>query len=130
MQTKTASLFDAVAALKDEVRTIATAPPTDEEMTNAKESILNSFIFNYDSKSGILAQQMNYASRGLPADYLETFRANIEVTKDDVVRVAKAYVHVDDLALLVVGRGRISRSLDSLGKVTNVDITIPKKPGT
>jgi zinc protease len=132
MQTKTASLFDAVAALKEEVRTIATAPPTDEEMTMAKESILNSFIFNYDSKAGILAQQMNYAYRGLPADYLETYRVNIEkVTKNDVVRVAKAYVHVDDLALLVVGRAAdFTKPLDSLGKVTNVDITIPKKPGT
>jgi zinc protease len=131
MQTKSASLFDAIAALKDEVRGIAAAPPTDAEMNLAKESILNSFIFNYDSRAGILSQQMNYAYHGLPSNYLETYRSNIEkVTKDDVLRVAKKYVHVDDLSILVVGRAAdFPKPLDTLGKVTNLDITIPKKPG-
>jgi zinc protease len=129
MQTKSASLFDAIAALKVEVDGIVTNPPTDDEMGLAKESILNSFIFNYDSRAGILAQQMNYAYHGLPSNYLEMYRANIEkVTKDDVVRVAKKYVHVDDLSILVVGRAAdFTKPLDTLGKVTNVDITIPKK---
>ena len=60
------------------------------------------------------------------------YRGNIEkVTKDDVVRVAKKYVHVDDLSILVVGRAAdFGKPLDTLGKVTNVDITIPKKPAT
>jgi zinc protease len=130
MQTKSASLFDAIAALKVEVGGIVTNPPTDDEMGLAKESILNSFIFNYDSRAGILSQQMNYAYHGLPANYLEMYRGNIEkVTKDDVVRVAKKYVHVDDLSILVVGRAAdFGKPLDTLGKVTNVDITIPKKP--
>jgi zinc protease len=132
MQTKSASLFDAIAALKVEVNGIVTNPPTDDEMGLAKESILNSFIFNYDSRAGILAQQMNYAYHGLPSNYLEMYRSNIEkVTKDDVVRVAKKYVHVDDLSILVVGRAAdFPKPLDTLGKVTNVDITIPKKPAT
>ena len=131
MQTKSVSVYDAIAALKDEVRALTVAPPTDTEMSQAKESILNSFIFNYDSRSGILAQQMNYAYHGLPANYLEMYRSNIEkVSKDDVLRVAKAYVHVDDLSLLIVGRAAdFPKPLDTLGKVTNLDITIPKKPG-
>jgi zinc protease len=130
MQTKSASLFDAIAALKVEVNGIVTNPPTDDELGLAKESILNSFIFNYDSRAGILAQQMNYAYHGLPSNYLETYRGNIEkVTKDDVVRVAKKYVHVDELSILVVGKAAdFPKPLDTLGKVTNVDITIPKKP--
>jgi|KBSSwiStaDraftv2_1062776.scaffolds.fasta_scaffold02531_2 zinc protease len=132
MQTKSVSIFDAIAALKEEVSGIVTNPPTDEEMAQAKESILNAFIFNYDSRAGILGQQMTYAYYGLPANYLETYRANIEkVTKDDVVRVAKKYVHTDDLAVLVVGKAAdFPKPLDTLGKVTSVDITIPKKPAT
>lgn len=130
MQTKSASLFDAIAALKVEVNGIVTNPPTDDEMGLAKESILNSFIFNYDSRAGILAQQMNYAYHDLPSNYLEMYRGNIEkVTKDDVVRVAKKYVHVNDLSILIVGKAAdFPKPLDTLGKVTNVDITIPKKP--
>jgi zinc protease len=100
-------------------------------MTLAKESILNSFIFNYDSRAGILAQQMSNAYYGLPPNYLEMYRANIEkVTKDDVLRVAKKYVHVDDLAILIVGRASdFPKPLDTLGKVTPGDIAIPKRPG-
>ena len=132
MQTKSVSLFDAMAALKQEVSGIVTNPPSDDELSQAKESILNAFIFNYDSKAGILAQQMSYAYYGLPSNYLETYRSNIEqVTKDDVVRVAKKYVHADDLTILVVGRAQdFPKPLDTLGKVTTVDITIPKKAGT
>jgi zinc protease len=129
MQTKSVSLFDAIAALKEEVAGIVSNPPTDEELAQAKESILNAFIFNYDSKARILGQQMTYAYYGLPANYLETYRANVEkVTKDDVVRVAKKYVHADDLAILVVGKAAdFPKPLDTLGKVTTVDISIPKK---
>ncbi len=131
MQTKSVSIFDAIAALKGEVSGIVSNPPNDEELAQAKESILNAFIFNYDSRAGILSQQMTYAYYGLPSDYLETYRANIEkVTKDDVVRVAKKYVHTDDLAILVVGKAAdFPKPLDTLGKVTTVDISIPKKPG-
>lgn len=130
MQTKSASVFDAIAALKDEVRGIITRPPTAEEMRQAKDSILNSFIFNYDSRAGILAQQMAYAYFGLPSDYLDRYRSNIEkVTKDDVVRVASKYVHPDHLTLLIVGRkADFPKPLDTLGKVTTLDIAIPKKP--
>lgn len=132
MQTKSVSVFDAIAALKEEVAGIVSNPPTDDEMATAKDSILNSFVFNYDSRSGILAQQMSYAYYGLPANYLETYRANVEkVTKDDVVRVAKKYVHTDDMSLLIVGKAAdFPKPLDTLGKVTAVDIAIPKKPST
>jgi len=129
MQTKSASIYDAIAALKEEVGGIVTNPPTDDELAQAKESILNAFIFNYDSKAGILGQQMTYAYYGLPSNYLDTYRANVEkVTKDDVVRVAKKYVHADDLAILVVGKSAdFPKPLDTLGKVTTLDIAIPKK---
>ena len=105
MQTKSASVYDAVAALREEISGIITNAPSDAEMKRAKESILNSFIFNYDSRAKILNQQLNYAYYGLPADYLETYRANIEkVTKDDVARVAKQYVKPDELTILIAGK--------------------------
>ena len=131
MQTKSESVYDAIAALREQVRGMITNPPTDDEMKRAKESILNSFIFNYDSKAGILAQQMTYAYYGLPEDYLDRYRANIEkVSKEDVTRVATKYVKPDDLSVLIVGRAKdFPKPLDTLGKVTTLDITIPKKPG-
>ncbi|HEX6850796.1 MAG TPA: insulinase family protein [Candidatus Polarisedimenticolaceae bacterium] len=130
MQTKSASVFDAVAALREEISGIITNPASDEELKRAKESILNSFVFNYDSRDKILGQQINNAYYGLPANYLETYRANIEkVTKEDVARVAKQYVKPDALTVMIAGKAAdFGKPLSTLGKVTTLDITIPPPP--
>ncbi len=127
LQTKSASMSQGIDAVKAELVGIIENPPNDAELKRAKESILNSFVFNYDSKGKILAQQMHYAFYGLPADFLEQYRANIEkVTREDVARVARKYVRPDQLTLLVVGKeADFDKPLSSLGKVTKLDITIP-----
>ena len=105
-------------------------PPTEEEMKQAKESILNSFVFNYTSRSQILGQQMTFAYYDMPADYLETYQANIEkVTAENVARVAKKYIHPDKTVLLVVGTAAdFDRPVSSFGEVTKIDIAIPPPP--
>ena len=130
LQTKLANTTKAIEAVRAEVVGMIETPATAEELKLAKDSILNSFIFNYDSKEKILSQQMTYAYYGLPADYLEQYRANIEkVTAADVARVAKKYLHPDQLAILVVGKAaELDQPLTNLGKVTTVDITIPPPP--
>lgn len=132
MQTKLDKMGEAVEALREELANIIANPPTQEELARAKESILNSFIFNYDSSAEILRQQMLYAYYGLPANFLESYRANIEkVTVADTARVAKAYIRPEQFALLVVGdAARFDRPLSTFGPVTAVDITIPPPPDT
>jgi predicted Zn-dependent peptidase len=130
LQTKSANLTKAIAAVKAEISGIIENPPDDVEMKRAKDSILNSFVFNYDSKRKVLSQQLTYAFYGLPDDFLEQYRANVEkVTRDDVARVAKKYVHPEQLAILVVGKSAdFDQPLTNMGKVTTVDITIPPPP--
>jgi zinc protease len=74
---------------------------------------------------------MTYEYFGFPADYLATYRKNIEkVTKADVARVANQYIHKEKLAVLVVGPAKgQDRPLDSFGKVTKLDIAIPDTRG-
>ena len=130
LQTKLANTTRAIEAVRAEVVGMIENPATAEELKLAKDSILNSFIFNYDSKEKILSQQMTYTYYGLPSDYLEQYRANIEkVTAADVARVAKKYLHPDQLAILVVGKAaELDQPLTNLGKVTTLDITIPPPP--
>ena len=132
LQTKSETMAEAVEALKEEVTGIINNPPTDEELTRAKDSILNSFVFNYASKSRILNQQMTYAYYGMPADFLEQYRSNIEkVTRADTARVAKEYIHPDKVTLLVVGKAEdFDRPVSTFGKVTAIDISIPPMPDT
>jgi hypothetical protein len=132
MSTKSGSMAEAVDALKEEVDAIITAPPTDEEMKRAKESILNSFIFNYTSNAQILGQQLTYAYYGYPADLLEAYQGNIEkVTKADVAAVAKKYIRPDEMVLLVVGNAAdFDRPVSDFGEVSVLDVSIPTPPDT
>jgi zinc protease len=67
---------------------------------------------------------------GFPADTFTKYPAMIEkVTAADVQRVAKKYVHPDQLAVLVVGNEpAFEKPLSTLGEVTPIDITIPPPP--
>ncbi len=129
MTTKVETTAAGIDALLEEIEAIAgTNPPTDEEVQRAKESILESFVFNYDSTSEILGQQLTYEYYGFPLDYLAKYRENIEkVTTEDVARVAKKYIHRDQLAMLVGGPAEgQDKPLDAYGKVAAIDIAIPE----
>ena len=107
-------------------------PFTDEELKRAKDNILNSFLFRYDTKDKVLAERVRLEFYGYPPDYLETYKAALEkVTIADLNSAAKKYIHPDKYAVLVVGnKSEINPGLDSLkmGPVHDIDITIPQ-PG-
>jgi zinc protease len=128
--TKSATTVAATQALLAEIGRLKTVPPTPAELKNAKDELLNSFIFHYDTPSKTLEEQVTLAFYGYPSDTLEKYRAGIEkVTSADVARVANKYIDVSKLATIVVGNDtQISPKLDTLGKVTNTDITIPPPP--
>src|SRR4051812_1652612 len=92
MGTKSGTTVQAIHSLQAEVDKLIKEPGTPEEISLAKQNILNSFIFDFDSKDKILAERMAYEFYGYPADYLERFRAGIEkVTPADVARVVSKY---------------------------------------
>lgn len=127
MGTKSGTTAAGIDALRKELNTLITGSVKPAELKKAKDAILNSFIFEFDSKEKVLAERMRYEFYGYPPDYLEQFRANIEkVTTVDVDRVARKYVHPDKMAILVVGNSKdFDRALSTFGKVTSIDITIP-----
>ncbi len=133
--TKSASTVEATKAALAEISGLNTKPFTEEELKRAKDDILNSFLFRYDTRDKVLAERVRLEFYGYPADYLETYKAGLEkVTVADLTRVAKKYIHPDKLAVLVVGNEpEIKPGLDALdmGPVHPIDITIPmpKRPG-
>jgi len=129
--TKSASTVAAAQAMLAEIGRLKTVPPTADELRKAKEQVLNSFIFRYDSPDKTLNEQVTLAFFGYPKDFLEKYKSGIEaVTSADVSRVANKYVDVSKLAILVVGnQGELGTPLTTLGKVTDVDVTIPPPPG-
>jgi len=131
MGTKSASTVESIQAIYEQIDGLAKNPISDDEIKRAKDSILNSFVFNFDSPEKVLRERMAYEFYGYPADYLERYRAGIEkVQPGDVARAAAKYLHKDKLAVLVVGNTtEFGKPVSSLGPVTNVDITIPPPRG-
>jgi zinc protease len=128
--TKSATTVDATKATLAEIDSLTSRPVTEEELKRAKDSILNSFLFQYDTKDKVLAERVRLEFYGYPADYLETYKASLEkVTVADLNAAAKKYIHPDKLALLVVGNGpEIKPGLDelNLGAPHPIDIAIPQ----
>ena len=131
MGTKSQSTVEAIQGLDQELEDLATRPFSDDEIKRAKDSILNSFIFNFDTPDKVLRERMGYEFYGYPQDFLERYRVGIDkVTKADVERIATKYIHKGQLAVLVVGNNsEFDKPLSSLGSVNSIDITIPPPPG-
>jgi zinc protease len=131
MATKSGTTLESITALKEEAAKLAGTPVTEKEMSLAKESILNAFVFTMDTREKALNQQVSLEFYGFPKDYYVKYPSMIEkVTAEDVQRVAKTYVHPDQLVVLVVGNEKdFEKPLSSLGAVTPIDITIPEAGG-
>jgi zinc protease len=129
--TKSGTTLQAIQGMWQQLDEMRNSPPTEVELKRAKDNILNSFIFRFDTPGKVLRERMAYEYYGFPADWLEQYRAAIDkVTIADVSRVAAKYIHKDQLAVLVVGNPEeFGKPLSTLGAVTNVDITIPSANG-
>ena len=126
-ETKLESTAAALEAVMAEIARMKQGDITDEELAYAKESYLNSFIFNFDTVDEVVGRQMLFEYYGYPADFLQTFRDQIEVvTKADVARAAQNHLHPDRLVIVAVtDPSRLDRPLDEFGEVVELDITIP-----
>jgi len=126
-QTKSESTVYAIRALVREVEKMTESEVTDEELAIAKESYLNSFVFNFDTKSEIVRRLMTYEYFGYPVDFLQKTKENIErVTKADVLRVSREHLRPNNMQILAVGRPQdFDEPLSVLGPLREIDITIP-----
>lgn len=130
MSTKTQTTGKGIDALISESHKMVSNPPTEEEVANAKASILNSFVFSVDSPSKVLGKYLTYEYYGYPSTWLKTFRAGIEkVTVAQVRQAAERHLRPQDFAILVVGpREGTKPALTPYKDIQELDIRIPEPP--
>jgi zinc protease len=79
-------------------------PVTDEELQTAKDSLIQRLPGAFASVSVVNGAIAGLWIQGLPDAYYQQYaRAVNAVTKDDVVRVAKKYIDLERIAIVVVG---------------------------
>ena len=126
--TKSETTAQAIRACIAEVRRMKDTPVTEAELKRAKDGLLNSHVFNFANKGGVVTRQMNYVRWGYPPDFIERFPQEVaKVSIADVQRVASGFLQPDNLALLVVGKpADFDEALSAFGTVNTIDITIPE----
>lgn len=126
--TKSMTTVETVQAIREEVQKLRTAEVTEKELDEAKQAVLNSFVFNFDSPAKTLSRVVRYEYFGYPKDFLFQYQKAISaVTRADVLRVAKEHIHPEELAIVAVGNPKeFGKPLTTLGKVAELDLTIPE----
>ena len=129
-QTRTDKTAEAISLIIDVVKGLRDVPVPEAELQRTKDSLINSFVFGFESSSQIAFQQMMLAYRGYAPDFLETFTDNIaKVTAEDVQAVAQKYLHPDALTIVTVGnKENFDRPLDAFGAVNEIEIKQPEPP--
>ncbi len=131
LATKSESTVKAIQASMAEIERIRSAAVMASELKAAKDSVLNGFVFNFDTERKTLNRLMTYRYWGYPDDFIFRYKQKVEqVTAEDVLRVAKQYLHPEFMKMVVAGRpGDFDQPLDSLGKpIQPLNITIPEPP--
>ena len=126
--TKSVSTVETVKAIREEVDRIRTAEVSDEELTTAKDTALNSLVFAFDTRSKTILRMLNYEYYGYPRDFIQRYQKALgAVTRADVLRVAKARLNPTTFTVVTVGNPeQFLEPLTALGgKVTPIDLTIP-----
>ncbi|WP_370690338.1 M16 family metallopeptidase [Hydrogenophaga sp.] len=95
---------EAVGVAREVVRAFVADGPTEEELTAAKENLVNGFALRIDSNRKLLDNVANIAWNGLPLDYLDTWTQQVErVTVADIRRAFGRVLQPDRMVTVVVG---------------------------
>ncbi|MHC9539503.1 MAG: M16 family metallopeptidase [Vulcanimicrobiota bacterium] len=123
-QTKADTTGKALGLIFAEIKRIRELPVTPAELKRAQDYLINSFLFGFEDSSAITEKLALLEFRAMPKDYFKTYCDRIKaVTASDVERVAKQYLHPDEVITVVVGdRKRLEGQLKEYGEVKAIKI--------
>jgi zinc protease len=109
----------ALAELLHQFADIRDRAVPDGELGDAKSAIVASFVLGLESAQSVLGRWMEQRDYGFPEDYWDTYSQKVmAVTADEVQRVAKKYVPLDNAQIIAVGDpAKIADLLKKFGPV-------------
>jgi len=137
-QSKSNSCAYATQIILEEISRLRTEKVTPDDVTATVNFYVESLPQRFESKMGMLETFSDDEFSGRDPKYWETYVENLKkVTPDDVLRVAKEYLHPDKLVILAVGNadelipGGYDKApalkFDAFGPVTRLE---PRNPET
>ena len=105
-------------------------PFTDDEIKQGKESLIQGLVRRFSSVGATDGAIASIYVQDLPESFYKDYSNNINaVSADDLVRVAKKYIDLDHLDIVIVGdRATIEEPLRKTGIAPLVVLDITGKP--
>eukprot|EP00271_Cylindrocystis_brebissonii_P017773 TRINITY_DN4757_c0_g1_i5.p1 TRINITY_DN4757_c0_g1~~TRINITY_DN4757_c0_g1_i5.p1 ORF type:complete len:582 (-),score=97.67 TRINITY_DN4757_c0_g1_i5:607-2316(-) len=124
-ETRVSSVPQFVRAIRQVLAGATLEAPNEDELAQAKDASLNSFVFNFADSGSQLSRIMTYELFGIDQDFIFKYKRQVEATSAaDVLRVAQAHLHPDQQTILIVTDvSPIRRELSRLG-LPLVDLTL------
>ena len=103
-QSRSETVARAAAIVLEEVERMRSEPVSESELSTAVASFVETFTRNFSSAAATAGLFARDEYTGRDPEYLARYRERISaVTADDVLRVAREYLHPDRLVMLIVG---------------------------
>lgn len=96
----------AVAEFVKEIKRIRTEKVSEDVLKNVKAGYIGRFVMQVEKPQTVARYALNIETEKLPEDFYEKYIQTINnVTADDIYRVANKYFLIDNLRIVVVGKG-------------------------
>jgi zinc protease len=106
LATDNTKVEKALQLVRKHLKDITTKEVSAQEFDDAKAYLIGSFPLRLDSNAKLLSMLTLMQSEKLGKDYMDVWPRRIaEVTREDILRVAKKLIHPDRMLLVVVGDG-------------------------
>ncbi len=124
-ETKLASTQEVIGRFVANIERMRTEPVTDQELAEAKEAYVNSFVFSFSSPSAIVSRLVELEYDGLPKDFLQQLRDKVlKLTTGDILAAAKKHLRPDRLKIVAVGSGEaLPKALSTFGDVKEIKLS-------
>jgi predicted Zn-dependent peptidase/outer membrane lipoprotein-sorting protein len=122
-EVRNAVTDSAIAEILAEMRRICSEPINEEELKLQREYLAGNYLLSLERAEQNATRLQNIEFYGLPADYYKTYAQRVSrVTPEKALELAKKYIEVNDLAIVVVGDAKeIKPKLEKIAKVRVYD---------
>jgi len=113
---RNAVTHSAVVEFIKEIKRIRTEKVTEEVLKTVKAGYIGRFVMQVEKPQAVARYALYTETENLPIDFYEKYIQTINtVTTDDILRVANKYFLIDNIRIVIAGKGsEIASNLESL----------------
>ena len=109
LQTKNVSAREAISLAREEMTRMQKEPVSEKEIEGARKYLIGSFPMRMDTQGKLVNFLLQMEYYGLGLDYPEKYPRLIQsVSREDVLRVARKYLHPENCILVVVANQKMA----------------------